>query len=68
MVGSNHYNAVFKYNMMASGEVIKKFGKTFRVAALLKECKLGALAKTVEPSNEEIQKVETCPHSWRSSE
>ncbi|HLW24190.1 MAG TPA: hypothetical protein VKT22_07510 [Steroidobacteraceae bacterium] len=52
---SIHYNTVFEYNMKASGEVIQKFGKPFRVVAWLRECKLDALAKTIEPSNEEIQ-------------
>jgi hypothetical protein len=55
--GTDHYNTVFDYNMMATSEVIEKLGKSLRVAAWLKECKLDALANTVAPTNDEIRNV-----------
>jgi hypothetical protein len=55
--GTAHHNTVFKYNMMATLDVINKFGQALRVATWLKECKLDALANTIYPTNDEIRNV-----------
>jgi len=52
-----HHNTVFKYNMMATLEVINKFGQALRVTTWLQECKLDALAKAITPTNDEIHNV-----------
>ena len=54
---TNHYNTVFNYNLMATADVIKKHGESFRVIAWLKECKLDALANAITPTNDEIRDV-----------
>lgn len=51
---TDHYNMLWKYDMMATGEVYIKLGKALRVATLLKECKLDALAETVTPTEGQI--------------
>jgi hypothetical protein len=56
-LGIAHHNIVFKYNMMATLDVLNKFGQALRVATWLKECKLDALANTVSPTNEQIRNV-----------
>jgi hypothetical protein len=48
---------IWKYDMMATGDVLEKLGKPLRVATLLKVCKLEALADTVAPTDDEIDKV-----------
>jgi hypothetical protein len=52
-----HYNTVFKYNMVATGDVIKKHGKSFRVIAWLKECKLDALTNAITSTSDEVRDV-----------
>jgi hypothetical protein len=53
----DHYNMIWKYDMMATSDVLEKLGKSLRVATLLKECKLEALADTVAPTDDQIDKV-----------
>lgn len=55
--GTEQYNTVFKYNMMASLDVINKFGQALRTAAWLKECKLNTLANTIMPTTREVGEV-----------
>lgn len=50
----DHYNMIWNYDMMATADVINKVGKPLRVATLLRECKLDALADTVAPTDEHI--------------
>jgi len=55
--GTAHHNTVLKYNMMATLDVINKFGEALRVATWLKGCNLDALANTISPTSEEIRNV-----------
>jgi hypothetical protein len=53
----DHQNTVLEYDMMATADVIEKFGKSLRVVTWLQECKLDALASAIAPTNDEIQRI-----------
>ena len=54
---ADHYNMLWHYDMKATYAVYNKFGKELRIATLLKECKLDALADTVAPTDDQIDKL-----------
>jgi hypothetical protein len=54
---ADHYNMLWHYDMYATQAVYDTFGKQLRIAALLKECKLAALADTVAPIDDQIDNL-----------
>jgi hypothetical protein len=54
---ADHYNMLWHYDMNATYAVYNKFGKQLRIATLLKECKLEALADTVAPTEDQIDNL-----------
>jgi hypothetical protein len=55
--GADRYNTLLKYDLMATTDVLDKYGKPLRIATHLQECKLEALADTIAPGKEKIAAV-----------
>jgi hypothetical protein len=54
---ADRYNTLLKYDLMATADVMAKFGKSLRVATWLNECKLEELGDAIAPSKSQIGDV-----------